>query len=793
MRRTANRFWISPLMAFLVCTAAALFTTEARAQGPEDDGPGRGVARVSLIQGEANVKRGDSGDLVAASINAPLVSGDHLLTTPGSRAEVQFDYSNFARLASDSELRLADLENRRFLLQIGRGLILFRILREMTADVEISTPSVAVRPRRPGSYRVEVLDDGTTEITVRDGEAELYTPRGTERLGEGRTVLVRGTTNDAEFQFTRERPTDDFDRWSRNRDQVLRRSESQRYLSRDIYGYEDLDGNGSWVTVAPYGVVWVPRVGAGWAPYRYGRWGWVDYYGWTWISADPWGWAPYHYGRWFHSPGFGWCWWPGGIGVRTWWRPALVAWVGFGGPRVGIGFGRVGWLPLGPYDTFHPWYGRGWYGNRNRTFIDNRTIIVNNTNIYNNYRNARIENAVTAVNGDAFVRGRNVEGNSVRVGREELQQASLVRGAVPAAPTRESLSFSERQISAPNSGRRTREDFYATRQASVRERVPFEEQQQGMERYSREVVGGSGRAVTSAPAVDRAETGSGRGAYTERSRSDGEQWRRFGEPGSGTSVSAGTSGSGRGSDRQGTAIDSATSTRGNTGSDRSSGGWRRFGEPASDRSAAWSRDTSSERGSSTWRREGQSGSDRGGSDRVGSDRGSDRVGDRGSPSWRDRGSDRGASTGSSDVRSSDGSGRGGWTLPRDRGNSPNDWGSGASDRRSGSDRGSSGSWGSNPRSVDRGGDSIRMSPPVVRDSVDSGSGRSSRGSGPSWSGGGSSRDSGGSRSSGVSSGSGRSSGGGSGSYGGSGGGSGRSSGGGGGGGGRSSGGSGRGQ
>src|SRR4051812_46373973 len=91
-----------------------------RADSP-DDGPGRGVARISVMNGEVSVQRGDSGEWVAAALNAPLVVQDRVLTGEGSRAELQFDYANLARLAPSSEIRLAELDNNRYLLQLGRG------------------------------------------------------------------------------------------------------------------------------------------------------------------------------------------------------------------------------------------------------------------------------------------------------------------------------------------------------------------------------------------------------------------------------------------------------------------------------------------------------------------------------------------------------------------------------------------------------------------------------------------------------------------------------------------------
>ena len=56
----------------------------------EDESPERGVARVSLVNGDVSIRRGDNGDWVAAAPNAPLVAEDHLLTGANSRAAIQF-------------------------------------------------------------------------------------------------------------------------------------------------------------------------------------------------------------------------------------------------------------------------------------------------------------------------------------------------------------------------------------------------------------------------------------------------------------------------------------------------------------------------------------------------------------------------------------------------------------------------------------------------------------------------------------------------------------------------------
>ena len=127
-------------------------------------------------------------------------------------------------------------------------------------------------------------------------------------------------------------------------------------------GTHDLDAYGRWEKVQDYGDVWVPNEPDGWVPYRDGNWVWEPSYGWTWVGYEPWGWAPYHYGRWFPY-GASWAWWPGPVwaGYNPLWAPAYVSFWGWGGGfGFGVGFGGwggFGWLPLGPCDWFHPWWG----------------------------------------------------------------------------------------------------------------------------------------------------------------------------------------------------------------------------------------------------------------------------------------------------------------------------------------------------------------------------------------------------------------------------------------------------
>lgn len=401
-----------------------------------------GVARLSIAQGDVNVKLGSTGELVAAAINAPLVPQDHVQTSPGSRAEIELDAANLIRLAPNTDVGFADLEYHRYQVQLGAGAIIFRVLRDSDAQAEIDTPSIAIHPLRQGEYRIAVLDDGTTQITVRSGQCEILSPRGSQYLDAGHTTLVRGNPSDPEFQSSYEIARDQLDDWSATRDRELLASQSYNYVNRDDYGADDLDQYGNWVP-SQYGQVWAPRPPTpDWAPYSYGQWNYVDdYYGWSWVDSAPWGWAPYHYGRWFYNGGYGWCWWPGSRFGLSLWSPALVGFFGWGGGGFGLG---LGWVALAPFEALHAWWGHGFYGRGGFGYGDRFGRgygAVRGANVASIYRNAAIRGgAMTAAFGRFGGPGQRFSPAT----RAQLSNASLFHSGVPVSPARGSFQFANR-------------------------------------------------------------------------------------------------------------------------------------------------------------------------------------------------------------------------------------------------------------------------------------------------------------------------------------------------------------
>jgi hypothetical protein len=469
MKSAASRM----LAAIAVLIFGALAVATSQAQGPQGPGlpqgpqgppaqgqPDPGVARVSFIRGDVSMQRGDSGDTSAAILNTPLVAGDRVSTGDGSRVELQLDFANVLRLDERTQADVATLTQNRIQIQLAQGLASFSVLNGSEADVEIDTPNVAVHPLKPGRYRIQIDPSGDTFVTVREGSAEVSTPQGSTMVQKGDLITIRGAGSDAAYQTSRASLADDWDNWNRDRDNIISGAESYRHTNRYYTGAGDLDTYGSWGEVPDYGPVWVPRVGVDWAPYRAGRWVWEPYYGWTWVSYEPWGWAPYHYGRWLVYGG-SWAWWPGPIygPYRPVWAPAYVSFFGFGagigvGFGFGGGFGSIGWLPIGPGDYFHPWYGG----------VRDRFNAVNVTNVYNvhegfaplhpgdrfsNLRyvseNDRLREGVSSVSADRFGRG---VVDSRPVSAADFRGGRALTGNLPVAPSRESLRTSDRNASA---------------------------------------------------------------------------------------------------------------------------------------------------------------------------------------------------------------------------------------------------------------------------------------------------------------------------------------------------------
>ena len=335
------------LAILATCSALALAQT-----------PGR-VGRISLAQGQVNIG-GEVGEQVdTAVVNWPVTSRNQVTTGRDSRTEIRIG-STAVRLDADSAMDVTELDDDTLRLHLHYGSAIIRLRTpEAAKGFALSTPQGVVHMEQPGRMRVDAgRRPDTTLVSVFDGIATVD--------GGGSRLTVRpGRMAELGLDDVRtgQARRDSFDDWASLRDERDDRSESVRYVTREMTGYEDLDQYGSWRDDAEYGPLWAPtRIASDWVPYRDGRWTYLQPWGWTWVDNAPWGYAPFHYGRWVMVNNR-WCWAPGRNISRVVWSPALVGWVG--GDNWSVSFQQGGgyhqrpargWYPLSPRDTYKPSY-----------------------------------------------------------------------------------------------------------------------------------------------------------------------------------------------------------------------------------------------------------------------------------------------------------------------------------------------------------------------------------------------------------------------------------------------------
>ncbi|NOT60001.1 MAG: hypothetical protein HOP19_07220 [Acidobacteria bacterium] len=420
------------------------------------------VARISLLEGDVNYQRGDdkNTDWFDATINTALEERDQLFSGRNGRAEMQLNGRTLVRLDRETNVRIAQFNTSTVQLSQAVGTATYRVdnldrRQFQVYDVaqgsiddplhfEVDTPAVAITFTKEGLYRINVRDDGTTELIVRKGQAEIYNQElGTIQVKSGRRILIEGR-DVGYYQIAKLNDKDEWDRWNDRREDDFNArvndNRSSRYVPVSVAGSYDLDNYGDWYETPEYGYVWSPRgVNAGWAPYRSGAWRYHNTWGWTWTSYEPWGWAPYHYGRWNYYNSR-WCWTPfvnfgvGRVGVGFWdWSPHLVAFFGSGGSyNRGYNNGYYdgyrdaswrGWCPLGIGERWgYGYYDRGGNWGRRNVYINN--TYINNTTIVRNVdglRNYGHPNGVGGMDGRRFDNRRiNVDNNSLTPPPREL-------------------------------------------------------------------------------------------------------------------------------------------------------------------------------------------------------------------------------------------------------------------------------------------------------------------------------------------------------------------------------------
>ncbi|UUZ57000.1 FecR domain-containing protein [Massilia sp. H-1] len=229
----------------------------------DDDTPSR-VGRISLAQGQVDISGEQGDEAEPALVNWPVTSNSQLTTGRDSRTEVRIG-STALRLDADTSIDVNALEDDSLRITLHYGSLSIRVRNpDVLRGFELDTPQGTIRLQDTGRVRVDAgRRADTTALSVFEGEATFD--------GAGSRLIVPRCRKRAEVTRDDVRTglalRDSFDEWGMMRDVRDERSESVRYVTSEMTGYEDLDQHGAWSQDREYGPVWYPRTVSGLAGY----------------------------------------------------------------------------------------------------------------------------------------------------------------------------------------------------------------------------------------------------------------------------------------------------------------------------------------------------------------------------------------------------------------------------------------------------------------------------------------------------------------------------------------------
>jgi hypothetical protein len=321
------------IAAAILLTVAGVYAQETQAPSPQNTQEikdakytNESIARLSFVEGKVFVQRASDLGFEEGALNMPISEGDRIGTSEG-RAEVHFGKGNYIRLDNETKVDVLNLPKKdddvaRIRVWSGNIYLTVGTLKKEKA-IELHTADSSFYVLDRGIYRIDVRENKDTEIQVFQGLIEAAGEEGSTLLKASQRLEIsegRFASKPSSFIAVAD---DSFDKFNESRASVTGREFADLKLPEELSDFEgELDENGEWTYLAPYGNVWIPSgVDEDWRPYYNGRWSWLPLSGWTWWPYEPWGWSTSHYGRWHWGADFGWYWIP-----MNMWGPAWVNW-----------------------------------------------------------------------------------------------------------------------------------------------------------------------------------------------------------------------------------------------------------------------------------------------------------------------------------------------------------------------------------------------------------------------------------------------------------------------------------
>ena len=174
---------------------------------------------VNFTSGSVAVARqnGKSGYLLKGDA---LETGDKVSTGTDGKAEILLNPGSFVRLAGDSEFKFVTTSLDDLAVQVNHGTAIFEVVADKEFRVAVNTPKAQFFIVKSGVYRVDVTGDGTANLEVWKGKAQIGDQNATTVKGGRSTALGNGQQVAAIEKFDRKNK-DEFEVWSKDRAKEL--------------------------------------------------------------------------------------------------------------------------------------------------------------------------------------------------------------------------------------------------------------------------------------------------------------------------------------------------------------------------------------------------------------------------------------------------------------------------------------------------------------------------------------------------------------------------------------------
>jgi hypothetical protein len=105
-------------------------------------------------------------------------------------------HGGVVRVEKNSQVRMTG-----DLIELTNGTITYQLRDPDAAQVEILTPSVAVKAYAEGVYRISIRKTGESEITAESGRIMVIAPAGEQWLEAGQKMIARGPRANPQFRI----------------------------------------------------------------------------------------------------------------------------------------------------------------------------------------------------------------------------------------------------------------------------------------------------------------------------------------------------------------------------------------------------------------------------------------------------------------------------------------------------------------------------------------------------------------------------------------------------------------